>query len=96
MRDKSGPPRRVFNTTVSSADPSPEERAALLEFEKLFGLWCEANERALQAQRALWDAMLQPGNAAVKKQLAEEAETLRDRALELYEQVLAAHRKADR
>jgi hypothetical protein len=32
----------------------------------------------------------------VKKQLAEEAETLRDRALELYEQVLAAHRKADR
>lgn len=72
--------------------PSDPERAALLRFERLFEQWRVATEKAHVVEDALWRETLRPTGIEQREQLARDAARLRRAAMEIYEQVLAAHR----
>lgn len=75
-----------------SHDPSPQERAALLAYERLFEEWRVASQAATDALEALWRETLQPTDGELRRRLAADAARLNVVARQLYEQVLAALR----
>jgi hypothetical protein len=73
-----------------SRPPSPQERAALLQFETLYEQWRCASEALVAVEVELWDTLLRSPHSEDRLRLASETVRLRRLACAARERVLGA------